>query len=87
MLLKKSKILIYILLFLLILNFVIPICSFAIDEDSIYVWSNHSSTISTSSTSTEKIENSTSQNNSRKFFRNYFRWGYINRAKYWNCFI
>lgn len=46
MLFKKSKILIYILLSLLILSF--ATYSLAFDEDSIYVWSNNSSSVSTS---------------------------------------
>ena len=46
MLFKKSKILIYILLSLLILSF--TTYSLAFDEDSIYVWSNNSSSVSTS---------------------------------------
>ena len=48
MFLKKSKILIYMVLTLFILNFILPVLSFAIDEDSIYVWSNNSSSVSTS---------------------------------------
>ena len=61
-------------MFLLILNFVIPICSFAIDEDSIYVWSNNPSSISTSNTpSVEGTESTPPGDNSRKFFK-YYIW-------------
>ena len=87
MILKKSKFLIYILLFLFVLNLIIPTYSFAIDEDSIYVWSNNSSSVSTANTSTEEIQNSNTENNSRKFFGNYFRWCYINGPKNWDYFI
>ena len=68
---KIFKTLIYIIVFVLILSFLIPICTYAIDEDSIYVWSNNSSAISTSNTSDlEKAENETDiQNNSRKLSR------------------
>lgn len=69
MILKKSKILIYTFLFLLFINFAIPICSFA-TNDSIYVWSNNSSSIPTTSSTSEKIEN---YENTRKFFGYYFR--------------
>lgn len=63
---KKLKTLIYIIVFVLMLSFLIPICTYAIDEDSIYVWSNNSS-ISTSNTpDTSSIEDSNgAQNNSR----------------------
>ena len=86
MFLKKSKILIYILLLLFTLNLTLPICSFAIDEDSIYVWSNSSSSVSTSSTPVNETQ-SAPQENTRKFFRNHFRWCYIDGPKYWNYFI
>lgn len=81
---KKSKILIYILFFLLILNFMLPFHTFAIDEDSIYVWSNNSSSISTSNTVTEETN---AQDNSRKLFRNHFWWCYINRPKNWEYLV
>ena len=45
---KKAKILIYITLFLLILSLIFTSYSFALDEDSIYVWSNNSSSVPTS---------------------------------------
>lgn len=63
MLLKKSKSLIYILIFLFVLSFIIPTYSFAINEESIYVWSNNSDSIPTSFTPQESINSS--QNNSR----------------------
>ena len=43
---QGKKILIYILIFLFIISLIIPTLCFA--EDSIYVWSNNSSSISTS---------------------------------------
>ena len=64
MFLKKTKILIYALVFLFVLNFIIPTFSFAIGKDSIYVWSNNSDFISTSSNLTQETTES-SQNNSR----------------------
>ena len=86
MLFKKSKFLIYIFLTLIIFNFIIPICSYAIAEDSIYVWSNNSSSISTSTIPNKQVE-TTPQDNSRKFFRYYFRWSYINGPKMRNYFV
>jgi len=65
MLLRKLNYLIYILLISLVLNFIIPIYSLAIDEESIYVWSNNTSSISTSTT-TEETQ-STTQDNSGNF--------------------
>ena len=81
MLTKKSKILIYILLFLLVVTIIFPIYSLAIDEDSIYVWSNNTSSIPTANAAKEA--QSIIQDNSRKFLRYHFRWCYINRSKNW----
>ena len=61
MLLKKSKILVYILLSLLILSF--ATYSLAFNEESIYVWSNNSSSIP-SSTSPSSNEHQTDRSNS-----------------------
>ena len=75
MFIKKNKTLVYITLFSLILSFIIPIYSFASDEDNIYVWSNNSSSVSTSispSTNEQEGVNNTSTEKSRKFFRYYF---------------
>lgn len=83
MFLKKSKVLIYILLLLFTLNLILPIYSLAIDEDSIYVWSNSSSSVSTSSTPVDEAQ-SIPEDNSRKFFRNHFWQCYINGSKNWN---
>jgi len=83
---KKSKFSIYILLTLIIFNFIIPICSYAIAEDSIYVWSNNSSSISTSTIPNKQVE-TTPQDNSRKFFRYYFWLCYIDGPKNWNYLI
>ena len=63
MFLKKSKSLIYILICLFVLGFIIPNYSFGINEESIYVWSNNSDSISTSSTPQES--SNSSQNDSR----------------------
>lgn len=84
---RKTKILIYILLFLFALNFTVPISSLGIDDDSIYVWSNNSSSLSTSTSPTEENNQTTVEDNSRKLFGNHFRWCYINRARIWNYFI
>jgi hypothetical protein len=64
MFLKKTKILIYALVFLFLLSFTIPTFSFGIDKDSIYVWSNNSDFVPTSSNLTQETTES-SQNNSR----------------------
>ncbi len=45
---KKSKLIIYTILFFIISSFIMPIYSFAFDEDDVYVWSNNSSSVSTS---------------------------------------
>ena len=63
MFLKKFKFIIYIFILLFILNFTLPIISFAIDEDSIYVWSNNSSSVPTSTPNEET--QIVSQNSSR----------------------
>jgi len=66
MVLKKLKTLIYIILFVFALNFILPVYSFAIDKNSIYVWSNNSSSVSTSNTTTEKtMESNSTENTSR----------------------
>ena len=55
--LRKTKLLIYIILSILLLAFILPTYSLAFDDDSIYVWSNNSSSISTSiSPSSNEIE-------------------------------
>lgn len=59
MLLRNSKILIYITLFVFALSLILPITVYAFDKDSIYVWSNNASSVSTSnSPDTENLENS-----------------------------
>lgn len=83
---KKINIFIYILLLSLIINFMIPIYSFAITEDSIYVWSNNSDSISTSTSKNNEVE-TTTQDNSRKLFRDNFWWCYINGSKNRNCLV
>lgn len=64
---KKLKSLIYIILFVFTLSFLFPICAYAIDEDSIYVWSNNASSVSASNTpDTESSGNNNEyQDNSR----------------------
>lgn len=57
MLSKKIKFFIYIILFLLIFNLILPCYIYAIDEDSVYVWSDSSSFISTSNTASAETEN------------------------------
>lgn len=80
---KNFKALIYIILFIFTLVFVAPLYTYAIDEDSIYVWSNNSSTVSTSNTpDSSSIEDiNTAQDNSRQFFRNNIGKCYINGSK------
>ena len=67
--------LIYILLFTFALTFILPLYTYAIDENNIYVWSDTSSSISSSTSLNNKKENSINkesiENNSRKLFRNY----------------
>ena len=89
MLSKNLNYLIYIILFVITLSFILPLHAYAIDEDSVYVWSNNSSTLSTSNTPTEQdsTESNPSQNNSREFFRNYCWKCYINGSKNWKNFI
>ncbi len=62
MFIKNFKALIYIILFLFIINLLLPIYSFAFNDDSIYVWSDASSSISTSTVPSTDESN---QNNSR----------------------
>lgn len=61
MFLKKSKTLIYIILLAILLSFITPVHSLA--EDSVYVWSNNSSTVSTSivPSETEKATNAATE--------------------------
>ena len=89
MFVKKFRISIYfIILFVIFINLVYPLFSYAIDQDGIYVWSNNSSSISTSTNSSEKTtKNSISQDNSRKFFRNNFWECNFNGSKNWKSSI
>lgn len=65
--LRKTKLLIYIILFILLLAFILPTYSLAFDDDSIYVWSNNSSSISTSvSPSSNEIEAETNAESETK---------------------
>ena len=48
MFLKKNNLLIYMTLAFILLSFIIPTFSFAISDESVYVWSNNSNSISTS---------------------------------------
>ncbi len=64
MLLRNSKTLIYITLFVFTLSFILPITSFAFDSDSIYVWSNNASSVSTSTT-TDSESSEEPKDNSR----------------------
>lgn len=67
---KKLKILIYITIFVFTLSFMLPICTYAIDKDSVYVWSNTASSVSTSNTpDTESSESSNESQDNRQFFR------------------
>ncbi len=67
MLSKQLKALIYIVILILVVNLIPPLCSYAIDEDSIYVWSNSSSAVSTSNTPDAENEkdNNSNQEQSR----------------------
>ena len=68
MFLKKFKNLIYIILFIFIFNFLLPLYANAIDKDSIYVWSNDSSSVSTSTTpNVEDTEDNNNSDNSGNF--------------------
>lgn len=70
MFLKKTKILIYITLSLFMISFIFTTYSLAFDEDSIYVWSNNSSAVSTSispSTTEQESNNSYASENSENF--------------------
>lgn len=85
MLLKTNKILIYILLSIIIFSLIFPFKSYAFDEESVYVWSNNSSVIT--STPSEESKNNEENETSRKFFRYNFRKCHINGSKNWNYFI
>ncbi len=63
---KKLKALIYIVLSVFIFTLLLPLYSKAIDEDSVYVWSNNSSAL-TSTTPDEKNEIENNKNNSGNF--------------------
>lgn len=67
MFIKKTKILIYLILFLFTFSFIIPIYSSAFDKDSIYVWSSNSlsspTSINTSSTENNSSDTVNSENN------------------------
>lgn len=65
---KRFKLFIYIFLLLLILPLLIPICSFAFNDNSVYVWSNSTSSISTSiAPSSEELLNTNNSNDSGNF--------------------
>ena len=61
---KKNNVLIYIVLFIFIFSLLFPVYVNAIDEDSIYVWSNNS-TVSTSNTLLSDKENNDNQDYTR----------------------
>ena len=61
---KKNNVIIYIVLFIFIFSLLFPVYVNAIDEDSIYVWSNNS-TVSTSNTSLSDKENNDNQDYTR----------------------
>lgn len=83
---KINKFLIYILLCLILVLFTsFPLKSYAFDEESVYVWSNNSSVIT--STPSEESKNNEENETSRKFFRYNFRKCHINGSKNWNYFI
>ena len=68
MFLKKNNLLIYMTLAFILLSFIIPTFSFAISDESIYVWSNNSNSISTSiSPSTSEQNASLSEEQSGNF--------------------
>ncbi len=56
MLSKKIKVFTYIILFVIIFNLILPYYIYAIDEDSVYVWSDTSSSVSTANTASEENE-------------------------------
>lgn len=64
---RKSKLFIYIFLLSIFLHFIIPFASFALDKDSVYVWSNSSSSVPTSilPTNNEESTDTTLQDGSR----------------------
>ena len=68
MFLKKNNLLIYMTLAFILLSFIIPTFSFAISDESIYVWSNNSNSISTSiSPSTSEQNTSLSEEKTGNF--------------------
>ena len=68
MFLNKNNFLIYMTLAFILLSFIIPTFSFAISDESIYVWSNNSNSISTSiSPSTSEQNTSLSEEKTGNF--------------------
>lgn len=61
----KKNLFIYILLSFIILALIIPTFSLAFDQDSVYVWSNLASSVSTSITPTEEEQESNSDSSNR----------------------
>lgn len=65
MLIKKNKALVFVILFLFVFSLFIPVISYGIDTDSIYVWSNNSSSVPTSNTTTDSSEEAVTEDTSR----------------------
>ena len=80
----KYKYLICALLISFILTFSFGAHSFALNQDSIYVWSNNVSTLPTSTASNDNLN---TLDNSRQFFRNHLWFCYFNRTTNWHNFI
>jgi len=79
----KRKLLIYITLLSLIISIFISTLSFALDQSNIYVWSDLSSSVSTSILPSKEEQ----QQEDRKLFRNYIRKCNFNGTKNWSSFI
>lgn len=69
---NKIKINSLIIMLIILFTFFMPVISYAIDKDSIYVWSNNNPLPTTASLQSSNIEETSESQNSRKFFRNNF---------------
>ena len=83
MIFKKTK---YIFISFLIALLILPTFCFALSTDSVYVWSNNSNLLTTSTEPNSEEETNTSQTE-RKFFRYYFWKCNFNGSNNWPSFI
>lgn len=87
MFLKKLNI--YIILSVFIITILLASTIYAFTDDSIYVWSSSLTDVPTHATPEKEnsLEDNSTENDTRKFFRYNFGKCYTYGAKYRNCFI